>query len=154
MCKLSASDVIYLVNHSIHLEVLKLVGSNICDDGLIITKEADKLKYLKKFSLLDNPNITDESFVNLIKGCHNLEGIDITKCPKLTNTSLFSIAVNCPNLKSISLDFDGIIITKSGLMELFNKCPKLAEIKAGEDGEPIPDEIKEKLKRRKMLITE
>ena len=39
-CKLSTPDVSYLVNHSIHLEVLRPYCCNICDDGLTITKEA------------------------------------------------------------------------------------------------------------------
>ena len=98
-CKLSTSDIRYLLNHSIHLEIINFYGCNICDDGLIITKEADKLKYFKKLNLYDNPNITDESIINLVKRCHNLEYIDISWCPKLKDTSLFSIAANWLNLK-------------------------------------------------------
>ena len=35
-CKLSTYDVIYLVNHSIRLENVRLYKCNICDDGFII----------------------------------------------------------------------------------------------------------------------
>ena len=85
------------MNHSIHLENLTLSHCNICDDGLIITKEADKLKYLKQLDFSDNSNITEESIINVAKRCQNLEDINIHGCDKLTDTSLFSIATNCPN---------------------------------------------------------
>ena len=39
-------------------------------------------------------------------------------------------------------------------MELLTNCPKLGEIKTGEENKTIPDEIKEELKRRKMLISD
>ena len=100
-CKLSTSDVSYLVNHSVYLETLCVGNSNLCDDGLIITKETDKLEYLKWLNIFDNPNITDECIINLVKGCHNLKVVNIEYCPKLTDTSLFSIAANCPNFEKI-----------------------------------------------------
>ena len=148
-CKLSTSDVSYLVNHSIHLETLKLSYCNICDDGLIITKEADKLKYLKRLGLSFNRNITDESIINLIKGCHNLELIAITKCLKLTGTSLFNIAANCPNLRKIFLSFLKVNVTISGLMELLKYCPKLVEILSKY---PIPVYVNNELNRRKLTM--
>ena len=129
-CKFSTPDVSYLVNHSIHLEVLILVTCSICDDGLIITKEADKLRYLKCLYLWHNPHITDESMINIVKGCYNLDTINIRECPKLTDASLFNIAANCPNLKNITLSVDGINITENGLTELVDKCLKLIDIEA------------------------
>ena len=75
--KLSSSDISYILNHSIHLEEVSFVRCNICDDGLIIRKEADKLKYLNLSSFCGNSNITDESILNLIKGCHNLKIFNI-----------------------------------------------------------------------------
>ena len=53
-CKLSTTDVNYLVNHSIHLERLRFGSCNLCDDGLIITKKTDKLKYLKRLKFSFN----------------------------------------------------------------------------------------------------
>ena len=150
-CKLSTSDISYLVNHFIHLEKLTLTYCKICDDGLIISKVTDKLKYLKKLSLFRNSNIIDESIINLVKGCHNLKDIDIEKCTKLTDTSLFSIAANCPNLKKIYLDFRYINRTEEGLAELLTNCPQLVEIEPGWD-RSISNEIKSELKRRKMLM--
>ena len=147
--KLSTSDVSYFVNHSIHLETISFDKCCICDDGLIITKEADKLKYLKQLELCDNRNITDESIINLIKGCHNLETIRIDDCPNLTDTSLFSIAANCPNFKEIYLDFDKVNMTKVGLKTLLKSCPKFMNIAS--DLEVIPHKIETELKRRQAL---
>ena len=146
--KLSTSDISYLVNHSIHLEEVSFLRCNICDDGLIITKEADKLKYLKRLDLSDNPNITDQSIINLVKGCHNLKNIYIPNRSKLTDASLFSIAANCPNLDNIVLPFDKVNITIKGLKELLKKCPKLTGIKSFET---IPKSITKELKRRLTL---
>ena len=92
------------------------------------------------------PNITDDSFINLVKGCQNLWEINIEYCYSLTDTSLFSIADNCPNLGFITLSFDGVNITKVGLNELLNKCPKLIEISSDENY--IPKEIRQQLKKR------
>ena len=86
-----------------------------------------------------NINITDESTINLVKGCHNLKGIDLRRCPKLTDASLFSIATNCPNLESIDLDFYSDIFTMEGLMESLNKCPKLIKMASDGDDFTIPE---------------
>ena len=145
---LFTSEVTYLVNHSIHLETIKFYGCKMCEDGLIITKETDKLEYLKRLDLSLNPNITDDSIMNLTKGCHNLESINIQECDKLTNTSLFSIAANCPNLETIGLDFDHITLV--GLIELLKKCPKLVKILSYRDYD-IPKEILDQLARRQNI---
>ena len=128
--KFSTSDISYLVNHSIHLEKVSFQECNICDDGLIITKEADKLKYLESLNFFGNSNITDESIINLVNGCHNLENINLRGCPKLTDTSLFNIATNCPNLEKLYLNFKIFEQTTAGLIELLKKCPKLTCIKS------------------------
>ena len=126
--KLSTPDIVYFINHSIHLEEVIVLGCKLCDDGLVITKEEDKLKYLKTLNLKCNPSIDDESIVNLVKGCHNLEYIIIGGCPKLTDTSLFSIAASCPSLKFIELNFDKLTLpnmTELGLNQLLKMCPNL-----------------------------
>ena len=105
--RVSSQAVTYLVNHSTHLETLDLYACSLCDDGLVITKEADKLKCLKKLGLSINRKIADENIVNLVKGSHNLEKISEENFSLVTDDSLFSIAVNCPQLKTISVDFDG-----------------------------------------------
>ena len=144
--KFPTSDVNYLVNHSIHLEEVSFIRCSICDDGVIIIKEADKLKYLKLLKVFGNPNIIDESILNLIKGCPSLKVVNINECGKLTDTCLFSIAANCPNLETIGLDFDDVNITVLGLIELLNKCPKLTDITPSDS---VPVEIKNELKQRK-----
>ena len=85
-----------------------------------------------------NPNITDESITNLIKGCYNLEIIHISNCPKLTDASLFSIAANCPNLGRFFLSFDNIKITVVGLIELLKNCQKLNTIESHTEGLKVP----------------
>ena len=149
--KVSTSDFIYLVNHSIHLEKLFFDTCNICDDGIIINKEADKLKYLKLLRLTHNLKITDESIINLVKGCHNLKNIRIDYCSKLTDISLFNIAANCPNLESVYLYFDDDKITKSGLKELLKKCSKLVDID-NTGNVNIPHKIENELNKRKQAL--
>ena len=145
--RVSKEAVTYLVNHSIHLESLILSFRCIRDDGLTITKEADKLKHLKFLLLSFNRNLTDESIINLVTGCHYLVKICIQGCYKLTDASLFSIAANCPQLKTMSVDFDDYKITKRGLHELLNKCPNLVEIISKDE---LPTEIKKELEKRKL----
>ena len=148
--RISCQAITYLVNHSIHLKFLDLSYCCIHDDGLIVTNETDKLKYLKSLDLA-GADITDESIINLVKGCHNLEEIYIQGCPKLTDTSLFSIAANCPQLKIIQLDFYGNRITNRGLQELLDECPKL--IKIDSRGKALPYEIEKELMRRRKVTS-
>ena len=56
----------HLINNYTQLEVLTLQSCQLCDDGLIITKEADKLQHIKSLNLSYNPNLTDESFINIL----------------------------------------------------------------------------------------
>ena len=123
---LSTSDISYLLNHSTNLQSLCLSRCNLCKDGGVITKDEDKLKYLKILKFYESLHITDESIINIVKGCYNLEDVDIRR--KLTNACLFSIAQICPNLKGIYLDFDNHVnITTGGLFGLFIKCSKLTD---------------------------
>ena len=122
--KLPTLGINYLINNFTQLEVLKLTCCNICDDGLIITKNCGKLKHLKYLDLSYNHNLTDESFINIIKGCRNLETILIYHFIKLTDASLFSIAENCPNLKKL-FPISKNMITNIGLNALKNKCLQL-----------------------------
>ena len=73
--------------------------------------------------------------------------IDIYFCDEVTDTSLFTVVDNFPNLIEIGLDFDKVHITKAGLMELLKKCPQLVDM--GSDEYNIPKEIKQQLKKRK-----
>ena len=142
---LSFSYISHLLNHTTNLQNLNLSQCNLCKDGGVIRKDEGKLKYLERFELFDDSNITDESIINIIKGCHDLEYIDISGSSKLTDICVFSIAENCPNLKTINLDFyNGI--TLLGLIELLKKCLKLSEINLTE--EDLPSFIKDQLKER------
>ena len=93
-----------LINNCTQLEELTLQSADICHDGLIVTKESNKLKYLKSLIIDIDKNITNESFINIIQGCHNLETIITYGSHKLlTDASLICIAANCPNLKELKL---------------------------------------------------
>ena len=147
---ISTSDISYLLNHATKLQKLNLDLSQVCQDGGVIAKDEGKLKYLERLDFFNNPHITDESIINVVKGCHNLLFIDIQNCSKLTDTCLFRIAENCPNLKTIVLDFGSSSgITLLGLLELLKKCLKLNAIDSSEDQlEDIPDIIVNQLKER------
>ena len=64
---------------------------------------------------------------------------------KLTDTCLFSIAQNCPNLELIYLGYDDVDITSLGLIELLKKCSKLRDIESG--NEDLPSVIQDQLKK-------
>ena len=111
------------------------------------TKEANKLKKLTDLNLYCGHDLDDESFINLVTGCNQLKYIDIDGCHTITYTSLYSIADNCPNLRTICLPMRynyEADITVEGLLALVNKCPKLTEIEAGD----LPKVIKQELNKR------
>ena len=124
---LSAHCVSYLINNSDNLKELSLMDCGICDDGFMITKNDNQLINLKLLDIKINYNITNERFLQLIKGCISLESIQISSCIKLTDTSLFHIAENCPNLEEIDVE-DDPNITSASLNMLVKKCLKLTSI--------------------------
>ena len=107
------------------IESLALQKCDISDDALT---EIGKLQQLKALSLTNIPNITDQGITNLVRARgHHLEDIYISFCPHLSNTSLFAIAANCPNLNKIYAS-DSDKFTHQGLFELFDKCHNLGDI--------------------------
>ena len=113
----------HLINYATQLEKLTFQSCDICDDGFIITKDNNKLKHLKILNVSHNVNINDESFINIINGCYNLEHIVISKCDELTDASLFNIAANCPNLKELYVNkYNNTNFTDFGLEELKAEC--------------------------------
>ena len=122
--KLSTQSVNHIINNVNLLEELNLYYCRICKDGLIVTKDRGKLQHLKYLDLSYNHNLTDESFINIIKGCRNLETILIYHCIKLTDASLFSIAANCPNLEEHFKESNKSF-TNIGYNELKTKCLQL-----------------------------
>ena len=143
---LSTSNISYLLNHTTKLRILDVCSCDLCQDDEVITIDEGKLKYLERLELDSNSNITDESMINIVKGCNKLEMIDIQFCYELTDTSLLSIAENCPDLKRVDLDFDNEKITTIGLLELLKKCLKLTEIDSS--NLDLPKVIKDQLKKR------
>ena len=116
----------HLINNCTQLEELTLEKCRVCKDGLIITKESDKkLQNLKNLNLSGNDNLTDESFINIIKGCYNLKTIRIHYRHKLTDASLMSIAANCPNLEALYFHKAGNKFRDIGINELKTKCLQL-----------------------------
>ena len=99
---LPTQSVNYLINNCTQLEDLTLNDCDICNDGLIITKESHKkLQHLKNLNVSGNDYITDESFTNIIMGCNSIESVNISACEKLTDMSSFSIYLYAPNLKKL-----------------------------------------------------
>ena len=121
--KIPAQGVCHVINNMNRLDEVAFLNCKLCEDGSIISHVNDKLKSFKHLNLSLNPYLDDESFVNLIKGCHNLECLKFTDCDDLTDDSLFNIAANCPSLKDIYLDLDNF--SYLGIIELETKCPKL-----------------------------
>ena len=83
--------------------------------------------------------------INIVEGCCNIADIEMRVCYKLSDTSLFSIAENCPHLETIDLNF-GNGITLLGLLELLQKCLKLRQITSGFKN--LPEIIVDQLKQR------
>ena len=115
----------HLINNSSFLENITFKNCSVCKDGFVITKTGDKLKNLKYLDLDDNADITDASIINLTKGCHNLETIQVGSCNKLTDSCLFGIAGNCPKLKIIRFDYYYEKFTIVGITELRAKCSQI-----------------------------
>ena len=113
---LSSECITHLINNCTQLEELSLERYQKNNDGLTIAKAYDKLQNLKSLNVSLNRNLTDESCINIIRGCHNLLGIDIVECFKLTDASLISIANNCPNLQQLYFE-NYISFTNIGLNE-------------------------------------
>lgn len=63
----------------------------------------------------------------LCKGCTKLERLTMDQCRPLTCASLFSVAQNCPNLQSISVEYNSNF-QDAGVCELVQRCQLLEKL--------------------------
>eukprot|EP00871_Galdieria_phlegrea_P004386 jgi/Galph1/4949/GphlegSOOS_G3620.1 len=83
-------------------------------------------KCLVELILQGVADVDDETIEFLSPRLSMLEKLDLSWCPRISNRSLFSIALNCHNLKEIGLSETKI--SDEGLCELLRSCRKLHSI--------------------------
>ena len=139
--ELPTDGLTYLALHGAALENLILRKCKIADEGFT---EIGKIRNLTSLIFVDMNNLTDRHIYNIIQNNHKLTYVGINDRTKLTVSTLFSIAANCPNLQQISIRTN--ISTLEAYWELFHKCPNLRYINSNTDY--IPIEIRTALNER------
>lgn len=66
-------------------------------------------------------------FFQLCEGCTKLERLTMDQCRSLTCASLLPVAQNCPNLQSISIEYN-TKFQDAGVCELIQRCPLLEKL--------------------------
>ncbi|XP_023006941.1 F-box protein At5g67140 [Cucurbita maxima] len=119
-----------LIHHAYSLRQLDISrsrwGCQITDHGLHEISLAKCIPNLKSISLWGMAGITDKGVVQLISRANSLQNLNIGGT-FVTDVSLFAIADNCPNLKTIGL-WSCRHVTETGLLILVSKCCKLESI--------------------------
>ncbi|XP_022149436.1 F-box protein At5g67140 [Momordica charantia] len=119
-----------LIRHAYSLRELDISrsrwGCQITDAGLCKISLAKCIPNLTSVSLWGMAGITDKGVVQLISRANSLLNLNIGGT-FVTDISLFAIADNCPNLKTIVL-WSCRHVTESGLLVLVSKCRKLQSI--------------------------
>ena len=115
-----------VIKYCTDIEKIRLCSCQVYDDGL---SEIGKLEKLKSISIYDCGTITDRGISNLLQENRKIEEIVLVYCPKLTNASLFTIAANCPSLRSIEVkNAEPNKITVEGTREIISKCENLVKM--------------------------
>ncbi|KAJ3695463.1 hypothetical protein LUZ60_000840 [Juncus effusus] len=104
-------------------------GCQITDEGLFKIASAKCVGNLTSISLWGMAGITDTGVIHLVSRTYSLQHLNIGGT-FITDESLYAIANNCPNLKTIIL-WSCRHVTESGLIALVNKCRKLESINVG-----------------------
>ncbi|KAK3131693.1 hypothetical protein QOZ80_6AG0510030 [Eleusine coracana subsp. coracana] len=126
-----------LVHAAVNLRDLDICwGCHITDDGLIKIASADCVRNLTSISLWGLAGITDKGVVQLVSRAYSLQHLNIGGT-FITDESLYAVANNCTNLKSIIL-WSCRHVTEAGLVALVNKCRRLECINVG--GMRVPPE--------------
>ncbi|GMY11785.1 F-box protein At5g67140 [Fagus crenata] len=119
-----------IVRHAYNLKELDISrsrwGCQISDNGLREISLVKCVSNLTSISLWGMTGITDKGVVQLISRANSLQHLNIGGT-FITDESLFAIANNCPQLKTIVL-WSCRHVTESGLLVLVNKCQKLESI--------------------------
>ncbi|XP_048544792.1 F-box protein At5g67140-like [Triticum urartu] len=104
-------------------------GCHITDGGLLQISTAECVGKLTAISLWGLAGITDKGVVRLVSRAHSLRHLNIGGT-FITDESLYAVANNCANLKSIML-WSCRHVTAAGLVALVSKCPELECINVG-----------------------
>ena len=94
-----------------------------CDDALLLCI-GENCPKLRRFavSIKADSNVTDTSFVALVRGCPLLQ--DLSLCfKKVTDTFLIQLADQCPDLQKLSCRYGNY--TDAGVVAVASKCTKL-----------------------------
>lgn len=81
---------------------------------------------LRVLSLWNTP-VGDEGLLEIAKGCHQLEKLDLSQCPAITDKALFAIAKNCPNLTDLTIESCSNI-GNAGLQAIGQGCRNLKSV--------------------------
>lgn len=122
---LTAVGMKHLVDNCLQLKDIQLSSSQVFEGVL---HELGKCKNLVNLNLSSCEGVTDEGIDALVKGNgKNLKTLVISHIQALTDLSLSSIGVHCPNLTEICLGCPTDQITLVGLIRLVQKCSKLSK---------------------------
>lgn len=120
--KLTDAGVQAVVQKNRKLETIYLSYCPLLTDATLVAI-AEHCPYLKGFSVTNALDITDNGIKQLVISARYLEGIDISSCQLLTNTSLEHIGNYCNVLRVFYCEMElDSQITKEGFQYIFEKC--------------------------------
>lgn len=77
-----------------------------------------------RLSIQQAENITDIGFAKVLKGRSNMYAIDLSHCPKVTDVTLFTAGIHCPDLREFSL-LKCPRVSDRGVEVLVSRCKNL-----------------------------
>jgi hypothetical protein len=116
--ELSSFAISWLYNRSIKIRHLKFKRSE-TDIAMKVSRFGSSLHQLS----ISDPNIVDESIIEIVANCLNLQSIELLDC-SITDKSIIRLAECCPDLHSIFVSFCANI-TDTSIIRLAEKCTKL-----------------------------
>jgi hypothetical protein len=122
----------FLVNISDNFSRLESLKLKYCYDISDFSINNCFLKTKLKLKHLDltgcsNDLLSENSIVNIVRKCNNLESIILQNCKNVNNNVIINLINNCSNLKCINL-IGCAMINSESIKFLFEKCLKLETI--------------------------
>jgi hypothetical protein len=111
--QVSLSTLPLVIRECLYLESLDMTGCETCSEEMVNEYEesefylvGDQFKDFQSLITqlsLSNTDVTDSLIVYVTRFCHNLDILLLGDCRLLTDTSMNSIAINCPSLKELDI---------------------------------------------------
>ncbi len=118
----SSNGFITLFKKTLALEIDPKASIDMSDDEFIhLTTRSAHFTHL---SVLQSKSLTDTGFIKALMGRTDMDSVQISHCPKVTDWTIHAIAEQCPNISKLCIT-KCTEVTDEGIYSVATKCKNL-----------------------------